>query len=275
MASITISVQSLLNAALYDSYTLDDSSTVGDLMDLIQTETGVNPDWYVLSYNDVLLDVPVAPLTDYSIVNGSVLRSGNIIATLATLQDRQLAKLNLAVLDRTYVSNPYNTYDINLLPSQYIGNTSTPNDHPDGLVEGRPWVITGITFDFSAFGSPPYAGGNQIEDPTGTFNPTTGFTINDGGAGSGVAFNTLTTEQQTSFSNSAYKDGYVWNVSWGPGSTYASTPVALYYERFGPGSLVFWILDPSDLTYSTPVPSGTFNFPALFVEGTTPTSFAN
>ena len=25
-------------------------------------------------------------------------------------------------------------------PSMYIGNVSTPNDHPDGLIEGRPWA---------------------------------------------------------------------------------------------------------------------------------------
>jgi len=140
MAMITISVQSLLNAALYDSYTVDDSTTVGDLMDLIQTETGVSPDWYILSYDNVSLDVPVAPLSDYNIVDGSVLRSGNVIATLETLQDRQLAKLNLASLDRAYVGNPSTEYDINLLPSQYIGNDSVPNDHPDGLIEGRPWI---------------------------------------------------------------------------------------------------------------------------------------
>jgi hypothetical protein len=508
MASITITVQSLLNAALYDSYTLDDSSTVGDLMDLIQTDTGVNSDWYILSYNDVLLDVPVATLASYSIVNGSALRSGNIIANLATLQARQLAKLNLAALDRTYVSNPYNTYNIDLLPSQYIGNTSTPNDHPDGLIQGRPWVITSgptptlflnandansypgtgnvwhdlsgssnditlfnnptygstpgtlifdsansqygegntlsdlnqwtveawfntsadlsaagsnglttiatttyddgaghfygqinycltnydgaqasnairvgffngawqlvpqtlvptigqwyhvvgtydgttlkqynngalaanatigstssanggtlrigrrwdgdsssqyffpgdislvriynsaltatevsqnfvetaptylpsVSFDFSVFGTPPYIPGNQIEDSTGSFNPTTGFTINDGAAGTGVAFISLTNSQNTFLQNSSYNNGYVWTVAWGPGSTYATTPVAVYYNPGNPGTLIYWILDPSDLTYSTPVPSGTFNFPALFIEGTTPTTFSN
>lgn len=141
MALITITVQSLLNAALYDSYTLDDSTTIGDFMLTIQTETGVDPAWYWLSYNDTQLDNTSATLADYSITNGASLRSGNIIATLETLQDRQLAKLDLAALDRAYVGNPYSTYDINLLPSQYIGNVSTPNDHPDGLIEGRPWVI--------------------------------------------------------------------------------------------------------------------------------------
>lgn len=140
MASITITVQSLLNAALYDSYTLDNSSTVGDLKTLIQTDTDVDPAWYVLSFNDTVLN-DANTLASYSIVDGSSLRSGNVIGYLDTLQDRQLAKLNLASLDRAYVGNPYSTYDINLLPSQYIGNVSTPNDHPDGLVEGRPWII--------------------------------------------------------------------------------------------------------------------------------------
>jgi len=32
-----------------------------------------------------------------------------------------------------------NTANLSLLPSVYVGNTSTPNPHPSGLVEGRPW----------------------------------------------------------------------------------------------------------------------------------------
>jgi hypothetical protein len=615
MASITITVQSLLNAALYDSYTLDDTTTVGDLKTTIQTDTGVDPTWYVLAFNDVILADDGATLASYSIIDGSVIRSGNVIGYLETLQDRQIAKLNLAVLDRTYVGNPYNTYDINLLPSQYIGNVSTPNEHPDGLIEGRPWVINvtptptpalylnannntsypgtgttwydlsgntndaslfnGVTFDngissvnistsdlayvtsgpisgntytttgwdyivftdatlynelqtltggadgpypmtwsegstttsgfvyvefsgnpnefqfcpctggmpapapgtyifpatlsgtsvgaaglvfdaasgqwastpnlgsmstwtieswfsttadlstqitaivtnewnydaslnytmgtigtptanvqigfydkvgpgwhytdgftpttntwyhvvgtydgstikqyvmgseqstlsysgtptsggltriasrwdsqvppgdffpgeislvriynsalapaqvyqnyvdtaptylpsisfnFSALEGPPYIAGSTIEDQTGSINSPTGFTINigTGGAdpqtGSGVAFTNLTSEQITFLNASSYSAGYVWTAYWGPGSTYASTPVAVYYDWFGPNTLVFWILDPSDETFSTPVPNGTFNFPALFVEGTTPTDFHN
>lgn len=140
MATITIGVQSLLNAALYDSYTVSDGITVSTLKSDIQTATGVDVLWFNLVYNDEVL-VDANTLVSYSIVDGSSLRSANIIDVLPTLQDRQLAKLDLAQLRRISLNDPYPTYDINLLPSQYIGNVSTPNSHPDGLIQGRPWII--------------------------------------------------------------------------------------------------------------------------------------
>lgn len=140
MAAITITVQSLLNAGLYDTYTVDDTDTVAAVKTVIDGATGVDSSWYVLVFNDVAL-ADGNTLASYSITDGSSLRTGNVIATLATLEDRQVAKLDLATLDRTADGNPYNVYDINLLPAKYIGNVSTPNPHPGGLVEGRPWVI--------------------------------------------------------------------------------------------------------------------------------------
>lgn len=140
MATINITVQSLLNAALYDSYSIDDGDTVSDLKSAIQSATGVDPLWYVLVFDDTVLS-DSNTLSSYSIIDGSSLRSGNVIDTLATLEDRQIAKLDLATLNRTASGNPYSTYDITLLPSRYVGNISTPNPHPTGLIEGRPWVI--------------------------------------------------------------------------------------------------------------------------------------
>lgn len=140
MAAITITVQSLLNSALYDSYNVNDTDTVATVKAVIQAATGVDSSWFQLVFdNSVLNDADT--LASYGIVNGSALRSGNVIGTLTTLQDRQVAKLDLAALDRTAAGNPYNTYDIDLLPSKYIGNVSTPNLHPSGLIQGRPWII--------------------------------------------------------------------------------------------------------------------------------------
>lgn len=139
MATITITVQSLLNAAQFDSYTVSDGITVSTLKATIDSATGINSDWYNLAFNGVTLN-NANTLASYSIINGSVLYSGNLIADLPTLQDRQLAKLDLAALDRTAEGNPWNVYDITELPSQYIGNVSTPNPHPTGLIEGRPWA---------------------------------------------------------------------------------------------------------------------------------------
>ena len=140
MATITISVQSMLNSALYDSYTVSDGITAGALKTTIQTDTGVETAWYVLYYNDVEM-VNGNTLASYGVTDGSVLISANTIATLTTKQDRQVAKLNLATLNRTASGNPYNVYDILLLPTQYVGNVVVDNPHPFGLIEGRPWVI--------------------------------------------------------------------------------------------------------------------------------------
>lgn len=139
MATITITVQSLLNAGQFDEYTVDDGITVATLKTTIDAATGTDSAWYNVNFNEVVL-ADANTLVYYGITEGSVLGTGNVIAYLPTLQDRQLAKLNLATLDRTAAGNPYDVYDITELPSQYIGNVSTPNPHPTGLIEGRPWA---------------------------------------------------------------------------------------------------------------------------------------
>ena len=139
MANITISVQSILNFGEFDSYTISNTATVSQLKDAINTATGTDSSWYNVNFNEQVL-ADANTLASYSIVNGSVLGTGNVIGRLPTLQDRQLAKLNLATLDRQDDGNPYDTYDIELLPSRYVGNTVTPNPHPDGLQLGRPWL---------------------------------------------------------------------------------------------------------------------------------------
>jgi len=138
MANITISVQSLLNSAEYDSYTIDNGQTVNQLKTAIQTATTVDPAWYNVVFNDQVLS-GTATLAASNVINGSVLRVANIIGRLATLQDRQEAKLNLAALDRAAAGNPRDTYDITELPTKYVGDTVVDNPHPTGLIEGRPW----------------------------------------------------------------------------------------------------------------------------------------
>lgn len=64
----------------------------------------------------------------------------NNISNLPTKQDRQVAKLNLASTNRFNQGNPRYIYDIDLLPTKYIGNDVFFTPHPDGLVLGRPWV---------------------------------------------------------------------------------------------------------------------------------------
>ena len=84
--------------------------------------------------------------------------AANGISTLLTKQEKQKAKLDLAQLKRrgytlatdgSVISGPdttvpfyrdRNEYDINLLPTQYVGNVAVKNTEPLPLQQGRPWI---------------------------------------------------------------------------------------------------------------------------------------
>jgi hypothetical protein len=140
MATISLSVQSLLNTALYDSYVVVTTDTVGTLKANIETATNVNVGWYDLYYGSTALTNTSANFASYGITSNTTLRSANKISRLTTLQDRQEAKLALAALDRQASGNPRFTLNISELPTYYSGNTIIDNPNPDGLIEGRPWV---------------------------------------------------------------------------------------------------------------------------------------
>jgi len=91
--------------------------------------------------------------------------AANGISTLATKELRQKAKLDIAELKRkgytlnddgSIASGPdtsavfyrvNNTYDLNLLPTQYSGDAVVDNANTDGILDGRPWVnYAGIAF---------------------------------------------------------------------------------------------------------------------------------
>lgn len=138
MANITITVQSLLNTAVYDSYTIDNGQTVAQLKTAINTARGFNSTWYDLSKNETVL-TESATLASLSIITGTALRTHNKIARLASREIRQKAKLDLSALDRAASSNPRATYDLTTLPTQFAGNSIVVNPNVGGLVTGRPW----------------------------------------------------------------------------------------------------------------------------------------
>lgn len=138
MASITIGVQSLLNTATYDSYTLSNASTVSTLKNFIASNASVSAAWYELYFNGQLL-ANANVLSSYGITANSQIRTANRIGDLPSREDRQRAKLDLATLDRTAAGNARNTYDISELPTQYSGNTIVDNANSGGLIVGRPW----------------------------------------------------------------------------------------------------------------------------------------
>jgi hypothetical protein len=138
MANITITVQSLLNTAVYDSYTIDNAQTIDQLKTAINTAKSFNSTWY-----DIVLNQNIAPgsstLASLGIVTGTQLRTHNKISRLATKQLRQEAKLALAALDRIASGESRTTSTINNLPTKYSNNSLIDNPNTGGLVVGRPW----------------------------------------------------------------------------------------------------------------------------------------
>lgn len=138
MANITITVQSLLNTAVYNSYTIDNAQTIDQLKTAINTARSFNSTWYDIVLNESVVSGS-ATLASLGIVSGTVLRTHNKIGRLSTRQARQEAKLALAGLDRVASSESRTTLTINNLPTKYSGNTIVDNANTGGLVLGRPW----------------------------------------------------------------------------------------------------------------------------------------
>ena len=141
MAIINITVQSLLNTAVYDLQTVDTAGTIGDLKTAMETNFSYSADWFDLVFNNQVLDT-AQTIGSYGIVEGSQLRIHNKIARLANKELRQIAKLYLSALDRAASGNARATYDITQLPNPYNDNDVDPDENPNtgGLVVGRPWV---------------------------------------------------------------------------------------------------------------------------------------
>ena len=107
MASVT--VQSLLNAATYDSYTVTIASdTVNDLKADIASATGVDVAWFDLVLNEQIL-TGTDTLQSAGVEDGDSLRTANKINQLATKELRQKSKLDLAAIKRAADGNPRST----------------------------------------------------------------------------------------------------------------------------------------------------------------------
>ena len=106
--------------------------------------------------------------------------AANGISTLALKRDRQEAKLALAAINRA-ASGRNSEYDLSQLPTLYhpTDNAGALVDNPNsaGLLEGRPWSTSGITFSSLAVDyDPVYAvSGTNIVDQSG--NDRTGVLV--------------------------------------------------------------------------------------------------
>lgn len=135
----TVTVQSLLNCAVYDSYTVTIATdTVNSLKAQIAAADGTNVAWFDLVLNEQVL-AGADTLAAAGVIDGSALRIHNKIARLANKQAKQEAKLDLAALDRAAYGSRPQYYDINKLPNPYNGNDIAPDDGASILEAGRPW----------------------------------------------------------------------------------------------------------------------------------------
>lgn len=138
MANITITVQSLVNTAVYNSYTIDNGQTINQLKTAINSARGYDSTWYDIVLNESVVS-GTATLASLSITTGTILRTHNKISRLATKEAKQTAKLALATLDRIASSESRTTLDTTELPTVYSGNAISDNPNVGGLQLGRPW----------------------------------------------------------------------------------------------------------------------------------------
>jgi hypothetical protein len=173
----TVTVQSLLNAATYDSYTVTlATDTVNSLKAQIIAADGVEATWFDLVLNSQVL-TGTDTLSAAGVTNGASLRTANKISRLSTKELRQKAKLDLAAIDRNADGYSRATYDITQLPTQYNDNGIINNPNAGGLIIGRPWRSTVPAFTFyEAFGTTvaisttQYVSGNKIYAESSTYD---------------------------------------------------------------------------------------------------------
>jgi hypothetical protein len=104
---------------------------------------------------------------------------------------------------------------------------------------------------------PPVTAGGDVEDTTATINSPTGFTINDD-TKTGIAIAALTSSNVTWFAANYPTVPGTYNVTWGPGSTVASSSilVTLVPTTWPGGPFVFFIQGQTG--------PATYNYPFTF-----------
>ena len=99
---------------------------------------------------------------------------------------------------------------------------------------------------------PPVTAGGTLEDPTATINSPTGFTINNDSQ-TGIAITGLTVSNQNWLNTNYTSVPGVYTVTWGPGSTVASSSIQVV-DISGP--FVFYVQGQSG--------PATYNYPFTF-----------
>src|SRR6056300_1664492 len=150
MAAIGVVYKGL--TGLYGNLTLDTANTLAEVRTAAISDETLDSSYYgnlILLANNAVDsgDLGSSTLADVGYTANSVfffhtIQTGN-------LQVRQERRLDIQQLKRRGgpaadtdipAYRVRNTYDVDTLPAKYIGNVSTPNTHPQGLLLGRPWV---------------------------------------------------------------------------------------------------------------------------------------
>ncbi len=101
--------------------------------------------------------------------------------------------------------------------------------------------------------NPPVVPGSQLEDGTATINGSVGFTINNDTL-TGIAIPGLTASNQNWFANNYTSLPGTYSVTWGPGSTVASSSINVV--NISGSQIVFYVQGQSG--------AATYNYPFTF-----------
>jgi hypothetical protein len=151
MASINVPVKGL--TGLINILALDTANTIAEVATAASAAEGLTASYYeVLSLerdpDNNSVDTPTATLASLNFNSSSDVFYFKPLQEGQTKEYLQVQRIDIAELKRqggptANTSLPcyrtLNTANLSLLPSVYVGNTSTPNPHPSGLQEGRPW----------------------------------------------------------------------------------------------------------------------------------------
>jgi hypothetical protein len=163
MAAINVPVKGL--TGLINILSVDTANTIAQVATAASAAEGLTAGYYeVMSLerdpDENSVDTPTTTLASLSFVGATgtdpdtdITEDTDIfyfkpLQAGQTKQYLQVQRIDIAELKRqggptANTSLPcyrtLNTANLSLLPAVYVGNTSTPNPHPSGLQEGRPW----------------------------------------------------------------------------------------------------------------------------------------
>jgi hypothetical protein len=137
---------------------------------------------------------------------------------------------------------------ISIGPGIDIGDGSGPGPSPSPGVDN--------VLGYSEM-PPPVTAGGTLEDPTATINGSTGFTINDD-TKTGIAITGITSSNQAWLAANYTTVPGIYNITWGPGSTVASSSINVVQVpgTWPGGPFVFFVQGQSG--------AATYNYPFTF-----------